>query len=379
VNFELTETQALIRDTARGFAQERLAPGAAERDRTGAFPFGLLREMAALGLMGVNVPEVYGGTQAGAVAYALALHEVAKADASVAVTMAVSNMVAEILVRYGTEEQRRAHVPRICSGEYAGASFALSEPGAGSDAAALRTTAVRRDGGWVLAGQKVFVTTGAHAGVLVVYARSREVPGAKGISAFLVGAGAKGLSVLREEEKMGQRASNTVLIALDDVEVEEAALLGDEGQGFTIAMTALDGGRIGVGALASGIGLAALDAATAYARERTQFGRPIGEYQAIQWKLADMKTELEASFLLTLQAAHLKEQGARFTREASMAKLFASEAGCRACLEAVQVLGGYGYTREFPVERYLRDVRVTTIYEGTSEVQKIVIARDLLG
>jgi alkylation response protein AidB-like acyl-CoA dehydrogenase len=379
MNFAPTESQVLIRETARDFASRRIAPGAAERDRTGAFPFELLREMAGLGLMGVNVPEAYGGTQAGAVAYALALHEVAKADASVAVTMAVNNMVAEAIVRFGTEDQRRAHVPHICSGAYPGAAFALSEPNSGSDAAALRTTAERRGDGFVLTGQKVFVTTGSHAGVIVVYARSNPAPGPKGVSAFLVPRDARGISVLRVEEKMGQHASNTVLLALDGVEVPESALLGEEGQGFVIAMSALDGGRIGVGAMASGIGMAALDAAAAYAKERTQFGRPIGDTQAIQWMLADMKTELEAALLLALQAAYLKEQGVRFTRVASMAKLFASEAANRACLKAVQVLGGYGYTREFPVERYLRDVRVTTIYEGTSEVQKIVIARELLG
>jgi hypothetical protein len=378
MNFAPTETQTMIRDTARDFARDRIAPGAAERDRTGAFPFELLREMAGLGLMGVNVPEEYGGTQAGAVAYALAIHEIAKADSSVAVTTAVNNMVAEAIVRFGTEAQRQAHVPQICSGEYVGGAFALTEAEAGSDAASLRTTATRKDGRWVLEGQKVFVTTGTHAGVLVVYARSNPAPGPKGISAFLVPGRAKGLNVLREEEKMGQRASNTVSLALDQVEVAEDALLGEEGKGFSIAMSALDGGRIGVGSMATGIGWAATEAATQYARDRRQFGKAIGEFQAIQWMLADSRTELEAALLLTLQAAFLKEKGARCTAQASMAKLFAGEAANRACYRAVQVLGGYGYTREFPVERYLRDARVTTIYEGTSEVQKIVIGREIL-
>jgi len=271
-----------------------------------------------------------------------------------------------------------AHVPKICSGEYVGGAFALTEAEAGSDAASLRTTATRKEGRWVLDGQKMFVTTGAHAGVLVVYARSNPAPGPKGISAFIVPGGAKGLTVLREEDKMGQRASNTVSLALDQVEVGEDSLLGEEGKGFSIAMSALDGGRIGVGSMATGIGWAAMEVATQYARDRRQFGQAIGEFQAIQWMLADTRTELEAALLLTLQAAYLKEKGMRCTREASMAKLFAGEAANRACHRAVQILGGYGYTREFPVERYLRDARVTTLYEGTSEVQKIVIGREIL-
>ena len=379
MDFELTESQRLIRDTARDFATRRIAPGAAERDRTGAFPFELLREMAGLGLMGINVPEEYGGTAAGSVAYALALHEIAKADASVGVTMSVNNMVAEILARFGSDAQKRTHIPKLCGGEYAGGSFALSEPGAGSDAGSLRTRAEKTASGWKLTGEKVYVTTGAHAGVLIVYARTADIPGPRGVSAFVVPQGTPGVIIVREEDKMGQRASNTVMLALIDVELPADALLWERNRGFTIAMTALDGGRIGVGSLASGVGMAALDCAAAYARERAQFGKPIGEFQAIQWKLANMKTELDAALLLALQAAHKKDRGEKFTREASMAKLFSSEAANRAANEAVQILGGYGYTREFPAERFLRDVRVTTIYEGTSEVQKMVIAREYIG
>ena len=379
MNFAPTESQLLIRDMARDFAQKRIAPGAALRDHTGTFPVELLREMAELGLMGVNVPESHGGTQAGTVAYALALHEVAKADASVAVTMSVTNMVAEILMRFGTEAQKNAHVPSLCSGEYPGGAFALTEPNSGSDAASLSTRAERTASGWRLNGEKVFVTTGAFAGVVIVYARTGEQPGARGLSAFVVPQGTPGFTVGREEEKMGQRASNTVTMALEDVELPEDALLGELGKGFTIAMTALDGGRIGVSCVASGVGFAAMDAAAAYAQQRVQFGKPISELQAIQWMLANMKTELDASMLLALQAAALKDAGKKFTREASMAKLFASTAANKACLDAVQIMGGYGYAREFPVERYLRDVRVTTLYEGTSEVQKMVIAREVIG
>jgi hypothetical protein len=379
VNFEPTETQALIRDTARELAREKIAPGAAERDRVGTLPLELLHEMAGLGLMGVNVPEEYGGTAAGAVAYALALHEIAKADASVGVTMAVTNMVAEILVRFGGEAVKRAHVPKLTSGEHAAGAFALTEPGAGSDAGSLCTKAARTSDGFSISGEKVFVTSGAHAGVLVVYARTSDIAGPRGVSAFAVPGDAAGISVVREEDKMGQRASNTVAMAFDDVRVGPDALLGEEGKGFTIAMAALDGGRIGVASLASGIGFAALEAASAYAKERVQFGSPIADFQAIQWMIASAKTELDASLLLALKAAAKKDAGVRFTHEASMAKLFSSEAANRACNSAVQILGGYGYTREFPVERYLRDVRVTTIYEGTSEVQKLVIARELLG
>jgi hypothetical protein len=300
--------------------------------------------------------------------------EVARGCASTAVTLAVNNMVAEVITRFGTDAQKRKHVPRICSGEYVAAAFALSEPHCGSDAAALRTRAVRGVEGWRLTGAKQWITSGDHAGVLVVWARTGG-EGARGISAFLVEGGARGLHVGRHEDKMGLRASTTVSLSLEDCPGE---LLGAEGEGFSIAMIALNGGRIGVGAQAVGIGRAALEAAVRYARDRRAFGRPIADFQALRWKLADSATELDAAALLVLRAAWLKEQGQPFVREASMAKLFAGEACNRVVDRAVQIHGGYGYIDEFPVERHFRDARVTTIYEGTSEIQRVVIAREVL-
>jgi alkylation response protein AidB-like acyl-CoA dehydrogenase len=334
--------------------------------------------MAGLGLMGVNVPLEYGGAQAGTVAYSLAVTEIARECASTAVTMSVTNMVAEAISNYGTGEQKSRHVPRITSGEYAAGSFCLSEPGAGSDASALRTTAVRSGEGWVLNGSKVFVTSGAYAGVYIVMAVTEKNAGAKGITAFLVEPGTPGLSVGRKEEKMGLRASNTVSLEFEDVKLPLTAVLGEIGGGFKVAMTALNGGRIGVGSQALGIGLAALDAATAYSKERQAFGKPIAAHQAVQWMLADSAMELDASRLLVLRAAFLKDKRRPFTKEASMAKVFTAEAANRVCGRAIQVFGGYGYTADFPVERYYRDCKVTTIYEGTSEIQRMVIARELL-
>lgn len=377
MDFELDDTQRMVRDTARRVAQDVLAPQAKEVDRTHAFPRAQLKALAEVGLLGVNVPAEYGGSEAGVVSYSLAMTEVAGACASTAVTMAVTNMVGEIIAKFGTEAQRRRYIPKLTSNEYTAGAFALSEPQAGSDAAALRTKAERKGDRWVLNGEKMWITSGDVAGVIVVWARTGG-PGARGISAFLVEGGTKGMTAGKPEEKMGQRGSSTVSLSFEDCEIPADALLGEEGGGFKIAMTALDGGRIGVASAALGIGLAALDAATGYAREREAFGKPIAELQAIQWKIADMATELEAARQLVLRAAWLKEQGRPFTREASMAKVYASEAANRAALEAVQIHGGYGYVDDFPVERHLRDVRVTTIYEGTSEVQRLVIARHLL-
>lgn len=378
--FQPNEAQALVRDTARNYAQRVLAPLAAQLDREARFPREQLRQLAELGLMGVNVPEEFGGAAAGATAYALAMMEIAQGCASTAVTMAVNNMVAETLVRYGSAEQKRRYVPEITSGRFAAASYALSEPHCGSDAAALRTTASREGALWVLNGSKQWITSGDQAGVLIVYARTGTVEGhpSKGISCFLVEAGARGLHVGKHEDKMGLRASSTVSIAFEDLRVPSSALLGAEGQGFAIAMSALEGGRVGIAAQSVGIGTAALQEAAKYARERHAFGHPIGEYQAVRFMLADAATELEAARLLTLRAAGLKEAGRPFRREGSMAKLSASEAANRACDIAVQVHGGYGYIDEFPAERHYRDARVTTIYEGTSEVQRIVISREVL-
>lgn len=375
--FDLTETQLAVRDLARDFARRVVAPAARENDAHERFPREILREMAGIGLMGVNVPAELGGAEAGAVAYSLAMMEISAADAATAVTMAVNNMVAETIVKFGTPEQKQRFVPSICDGTFAAGSFALSEPHAGSDPAAMRTVARKTATGWSISGAKQWITSGAYAGVMIVWARTGG-EGARGISAFLVPGDAKGVTCGKPEDKMGLRASNTVAVTFEDVEVPENALLSGEGQGFRIAMSALDGGRIGIASQSVGLLRAALDASRAYANERKAFGNPLGSFQATQWKLADMATEASAAELLTLRAAALKEQGRPFTREASMAKLFASEAANRAVGQAVQIHGGYGYVKDYAVERYYRDARVTTIYEGTSEVQRLVIAREVL-
>jgi alkylation response protein AidB-like acyl-CoA dehydrogenase len=378
VQLEPTEEQELIVRTARDFATRVLAPRAAARDAEETFPVEELGELARLGLLGVNVPAAYSGSEAGAVALSLAMMELGRGDASVAVAVSVTNMAAELICQWGSEAQKQQHVPRLVGGPYLVGSFALSEPQAGSDPAAMTTVATRTPRGWKLRGTKQWITSGTHAGLFVVWAKTDPAAGSRGLSAFLVEKGAPGLSVGKPEDKMGLRGSSTVQLHLEDVEVGEDALLGREGDGFRIAMTALDGGRIGIASQAVGIASAALDAAAAYAKERVQFGVPLARHQAIQMMLADMVTWRDAARLLALRAAWLKQQKLPFTREASIAKLVASEKACKICDAAIQIHGGYGYTREYPVERHLRDVRVTRIYEGTSEVQRIVIARELL-
>jgi alkylation response protein AidB-like acyl-CoA dehydrogenase len=377
LELELTEEQRLVRDMARDFARQELLPVASKYDSEEHFPAAELNHMAQLGLMGVNIPQGYGGAEAGVVAYSTALQEIAYGCAATAVTMSVTNMVGEVLCAFGSEEQRQTHVRRLTSGEYAAGAFALSEPQAGSDAAAIKTKA-RRDGDrWILDGEKMWITSGSVAGVIVVWARTGG-PGPKGISAFVVTPDAPGFSVGRHEDKLGLRASTTTSLVFDGCQLPAGALLGRQGEGFKIAMMALDGGRIGIASQACGIAAAALDEARTYALERTAFGQPLAQHQAIQFKLADMATELEAAQLLTRRAAWLKEQGRPFTKEASMAKVYASEAANRICAEAFQIHGGFGYVKEFPIERHLRDVRVTTIYEGTSEIQRMVISRHVL-
>lgn len=377
MEIDLTETQQLIVHAARDYVDRVISPVAADLDRDGRFPSEILRGLAELGMMGVNIPEALGGADAGAVAYSLAMMEVARGCASTAVTMAVTNMVGEVITKFGTDAQREQHVTRLTSGEYAAGAFALSEPEAGSDPGAMRTTAERTSGGWVLRGQKQWITSGAYAGVYVVWARTGG-PGTRGISTFLVNAATPGLKVGKAEDKLGLRASNTVPLTFDDCEIPADALLGVENEGFKIAMMALDGGRIGIASQAIGIATAALDEAIAYAKDRRQFSRPIADFQAIQWMLADSKTELEAARLLALRAAQRKEAGLPFSTEAAMAKLYASEAAGRICDRAVQIHGGYGYVRDFAAERHYRDVRVTRVYEGTSEIQRTVIARATL-
>ncbi len=377
MDFDLNETQQLLVRTAREFVERHVRPVAAELDREARFPRDLVKGLAEIGLMGVNIPEALGGAEMGAVAYSLAMTEVARGCASTAVTMAVTNMVGEVIAYFGTPEQRERYVPRLTSGEYVAGAFALSEPEAGSDPGGMRTTAERTASGWTLRGQKQWITSGAYAGVFVVWARTGG-PGTKGISAFLVEGGTPGLKVGKHEAKLGLRASNTVPLTFDDCHIPADALLGVENEGFKIAMMALDGGRIGIASQAVGIATAALEEATQYAKERKQFGHPIGDFQAIQWMLADSKTELDAARLLALRAAQRKEAGVSFSQEAAMAKLFASEAAGRICDRCLQVHGGYGYVEDFAIERHYRDVRVTRIYEGTSEIQRTVIARTAL-
>jgi len=380
MDFALSETELLVQRTAREFADRVIAPEAAGLDATGRFPAEILAGLARLGLLAVLVPERLGGAGGGVVAYALAIEEIAAACASTAVMTSVTNMVGETIARFGSEAQGRAMCPRLAGGEAVVGSFALSEAGAGSDPGAMRTTALLDGDEWVLDGKKQWITGGAHAGVLIVWARTAgPETGNRGISCFLVEGGTKGLHVGRPEAKMGIRASETVPLELDGCRLPADALLGPLHGGFKIAMTALDGGRIGIAAQALGIARAALAESVAYARERSAFGVPIAEHQAIQWKLADMRMGLDAARLLLLRAAWRKEHGQASGRDSAMAKLVASETAVRVCDDAVQIHGGYGYTRDFPVERHLRDARVTTIYEGTSEIQRTVIARELLG
>jgi alkylation response protein AidB-like acyl-CoA dehydrogenase len=378
MRFDPTEEQLLIQRTAAEIAARRLAPGAAARDRDGTFPEAELRELAELGLCGVSVPESLGGAEAGPVAYVLAISELARGDASVAVAVSVTNMVAELICAHGTEAQAREHVTKLCSGETLCAAFALSEPQVGSDPAGIATRATRIDGGWSLSGTKQWVTNGGHAGMVVVWAVTEPGAGHEGITAFLVRGDAPGLSVARREEKMGLHGSSTAQLHFDGVEVGDDAVLGEVGGGFKLAMIALDGGRISIAAQALGVARMALDAAVDYARERETFGQPIIGHQAVGNMLADAATWADAAELLIARAADLRGSGKPFTMEASMAKVFATEKACAICDIAIQVHGGYGYTRDFPVERAYRDVRVTRIYEGTSEIQRLVIARHLI-
>jgi alkylation response protein AidB-like acyl-CoA dehydrogenase len=375
VNFDLTETQTLIRDTARKFARERVAPHARAADREERFDPEVFKALAEVGLLGVNLPGRYGGAEAGVVSYALAMMEMAAADASVSVAMAVTNMCGELIHMAGNDAQREKYVTRITSGEAIVGAFALSEPHAGSDPGAMRTTAVKRGDVYVLNGSKQWITSGAYAGVIVVWARTGAA-GNKGLSCFIVEGGSKGLHVGKHEDKMGLRASNTVALTFEDCAVPAENLLGKEGDGFRLAMTALDGGRIGIAAQACGVGRAALEASVSYTKDRKAFGQAVADLQGPRFMMADMRTSLDAAELLTLRAATLKEAGQPFTREASMAKLYASEMSNKVADKAVQLHGGYGYIDEFPVERYFRDARVQTIYEGTSEVQRMVIARE---
>lgn len=381
MNLELNEEQKLIQNTARNFAQSELEPVAARLDQTGDQTVFLsnLKKLAELGFMGLNIKDEYGGAQAGMVAFSVAITEIARACASTAVTVSVNNLVCDVIQAVGSEAQKKTYIPKICSGEFAAGSFALTEPGAGSDPAALTTSAVLDGNEWVLNGTKRFISSAPYAGVFVTWAvTDKSAPKGKGISCFLVEAGTKGLIVGRAEEKMGQHASATNEVIFEDCRIPKETLMGALNGGFRVAVGELTGGRVGIGSLALGVGLAAMDYATKYAQERVQFDQKITKFQAVQWMIADAYTELEAARLLLMQAAFREEQGQSFAREAAMAKMFATEAANRACYAAIQMMGGYGYSKEFPLERYARDVRVTSIYEGTNEIQRTIIAREIL-
>jgi len=381
MNLALTEEQAMIQDMAKKFADSELAPVAAELDVSNdqsLFQENLAK-LAELGFMGLNVKAEYGGVEAGTVAFSLAITELARACASTAVTTSVTNMVAEVIQAVGNEQQKQQYLPKICSGEYKAGGFCLTEVSAGSDPAGMKTTAVKDGDYYVLNGSKIYITSGTFAGVFVVWAvTDSSASKGKGISCFIVEADTQGITIGKCEEKMGQKASPTTEVHFNDCRIPASALMGEENRGFAVAVGELAGGRIGIGSLALGVGLAAMDYARQFVTERQQFGQAIANFQGIQWKLAERYTDLEAARLLLMKAADLKERGLAFGKAASMAKLFASEKANKACYDALQMLGGAGYIKEYPLERLARDVRITTIYEGTSEIQKVIIARDLL-
>ncbi len=378
MNFELNDTHKMIRDTARQFAHDELAATADERDEKEIFPSEQIKRLGELGFMGMMVPEQYGGAGLETLSYAIAMEEISRVDASCGVIMSVNNsLVCYGLSSYGTEEQKQKYLIPLASGKKLGA-FALSEPEAGSDATNQRTTAVRNGDFYILNGIKNWITNGVSSDYVVVMATTDATKGAKGISAFIVEKGSEGFSVGKKERKLGIRSSDTVSLSFQDVKVPVANRIGDEGIGFKFAMKTLDGGRIGIASQALGIAQASLDAAIKYSKERKAFDHPIADFQAIQFKIADMATEIEAARMLVYQAAAMKDAGLNFSKQAAMAKLYASKTAVKAALESIQIHGGYGYIREYHVERYLRDAKITEIYEGTSEIQRIVIARDLL-
>lgn len=378
MNFELTETQQLIRETARKFAVERAAPTSIERDEKAQFPHELVKELGELGFMGMMVPEKWGGSGLDSVSYAIAVEEISRVDASLGVIMSVNNsLVCYGINQYGTDEQRERFLRDLASGKKLGA-FALSEPEAGSDASNQRTTAKKNGTSYVLNGTKNWITNGSTADVVLVMVATDKTKGSKGISAFIVEKGIPGFIVGKKEKKLGIRSSDTVSLSFEDCKVPGENRIGAEGDGFRFAMKTLEGGRIGIAAQALGIAQGSLDAALRYSKERKAFDHPIANFQAIQFKLADMATNVEAARMLMYRAAAMKDEGKPFGKEAAMAKLFASKIAVNAALESIQVHGGYGYVQEYLVERYLRDAKITEIYEGTSEIQRIVISRALL-
>ena len=379
MNLKLTDEQAMIQAMAREFAHAHVAPIATEIDREARFPHETVKRMGELGLMGIAVPERWGGAGADAVSYVVALEEIARACASHAVIMSVTNsLYGDPLLKFGTDEQRARFLRPVASGHALGC-FALTEPQAGSDASNQATTA-RRDGEhYVITGRKLFITNGREASFALVFAQTDRAKGHQGISAFVVEKGTPGFTVSKTEDKLGIRASDTAELVFEEVRVPAANRLGEEGLGFRVALTAIDGGRIGIAAQAVGIAAGAYERAVAYARERKAFGVAIGQHQMVQWMLADMATAIDGGRLLCLQAAALKDRGAPFTRQAAMAKLFCAEMAMKVTTDAIQVHGGYGFIKDYEVERYFRDAKITALYEGTSQIQKLVIAREVLG
>lgn len=377
MHLQFTEEQQMMRAMVRDFAKSEIEPFI-PRMEAGEFPREILIKMGEIGLMGITVPEEYGGSEMDFVSYIIAIHELSKVSAVMGVILSVHTSVGTNPILYfGTEEQKQRYIPKMASGEYLGA-FCLTEPASGSDAGSLKTRAVKKDDHYVLNGSKVFITNGGEADVYIVFASTDSAQGTKGITAFIVDKDTPGLIIGKDEEKMGLHGSRTVQLTFEDMEVPATNRLGEEGEGFKIAMANLDVGRIGIAAQSLGIGEAALEAATEYAKQREQFGKPIAANQGVGFKLADMATASEAARLLVYRAAQLRAEGKPCGKEASMAKLFASQTAVDNAIEAVQIFGGYGYTEDYPVERYFRDAKVTQIYEGTSEIQRIVINKHLM-
>jgi alkylation response protein AidB-like acyl-CoA dehydrogenase len=377
--FGLTEEQRQLQSAVRAFAEGEIAPHVSEWDEKSEFPHEVVKKLGEMGLLGVIFPEALGGAGMGYVEYVLAIEELSRVDGSVGIIVAAHNsLCTNHIMLGGNDEQRKRWIPKLASGQWLGA-WGLTEPGSGSDAAGARTTAVKKGDTWVLNGSKTFITNGGHANCAVVLAVTDREKGTKGISAFVVEKGTKGFRPGRKENKLGLRASDTSELIFEDCEIPVENLIGKEGDGFKDAMRVLDGGRISIAALSLGIARGALDAAMKYAQERRQFGKAISEFQAIQFKLANMATELDAAWLLTMRAAQMKDDGKKVTMESAMAKLYASEAACRICDEGLQIHGGYGFIKDYPAEKFYRDVRLCPIGEGTSEIQRMVIARELLG
>ena len=378
MEFELTEEQQQVKMSVREFAEAEIAPHVMEWDESQHFPIELLPKLAELGLTGVIFPEEYGGAGMGYMEYVTIIEELSRVDGSIGISVAAHNsLCSNHIYMFGTEEQKQKYLVPLAQGQHLGA-WGLTEPSAGSDAGGTRTTAVRQNGGWVINGAKNFITHAIHGHTCVAVASTDRSKGTKGITAFIFEKGMKGFAPAKKENKLGLRASETASVVFEDCYVPDENRLGDEGLGFIQAMQVLDGGRISIAALAVGIAQGAYESAVRYAKEREQFGKPIAEFQAIQFKLADMATQIEAARLLMYRAAYLKDQGKKVTKEAAMAKLYASEMSVRVCEEAIQIHGGYGYTKDYPPEKYWRDSKLCTIGEGTSEIQRIVIARQLL-